>query len=708
MSFKRLVASAAVLVTLAAWSSLPATRRVSAQGTGQAPAAPPAAAGRGASPFQPPEPLDFADHVGWTQIFDVSTPVQVARAIDEGQVSSDRKELRQLTAYLKRLRKRDGEKSLALALTRLQDMAHAVPCNQLAESGGTDLAELVRDPWELVARIQIDDEYLRLARRKAVIALDEWMDGDRRWLSERIALLGEGGGWAREALTRWERFRDFDPQSRPLADFDSATIELIGPELIEPALGVSPKEAMRVLQVMFDTASDSWALREVGYELVRWWETLRDCPKAHELLKRFLADTERRGMYALFEGLLRHGGTADVELWGPVQIRLLEMARNLEKDQNRREVALSFDALLWRRAPIGAQENRALLKRLLAAARDDELLWAAYAAGAAYHWDGARHLNRLELPNPVENLGNVSEAAALEMAWIVEWHFVHQSRNRALASRRYFRSTRSTPLPPDQSRLLSRKPLERQLPAEAMPGIQRVVAQLARFAETAGWGIHMIMNVHATSGLFHIPDLGAIFAKAKVDDPGLIWGAITYEPEWRLNEALVGKLESEQGRLVLQKALAGDLELEGAKIRTPRFVTTLEPWKVRKRLRMDAEVLSDLGLPEDEPWKLVELAREARDDAVTELTRRSRGGSMTKKAGEEAVDEVIARIAAGDIHLIDHQHSQDGAAERARRKLERKMRRRDETVPEPEDLPDRVRSLLVIAASLFTMEQERR
>jgi hypothetical protein len=635
---------------------------------------------------------------------EVATPAQVDRAIDGGQGTRENKEPRQLAAYLRRLRKKDGNRALALALVRLQDMAHAIPRDQLAEICGGDLTELVSDPWELVATIQIDDEYLRLARREAVIALDEWMDEDREWLAGRIAVLGEEARWAREAMTRWERFQDFDP-TESLADFDAATIELLGPELIEPALGISPKRAMRVLQVMFETAQDAWALREVGFELVRRWETLSVCPKAHDLRDEFLADTDRRGMYALFEGLLRHGGTADPELWSPVVTRLFAMARHLEDDGNRRQVALCFDALLWRRAPVDADENRALLERLLAAARDDDRLWAACATGAAYHWEGAKHLVDLELPNPVDNLGHVSEAAALEMAWIVEWHFMHQSRNRALASRRYFRSTRSTPLPPGESRLLSRKPRECSLPAEAVPGVERVVTQMGRFGKTAGWAIHMLMNVHSTSGLLHVPDVGAIFAKAEADDPGLIWAAITYEPEWRLGAALRSKLESEDGRRALQMGLAGDLELEGTEVRTPRFVTTLDPWKVRRDLGMDEDVLGDLRLPADKPWKLVELAREVRDGAVEELAGNSRWGAMTREQGEEMVDEVIVRMAAGDMHLIDRQHSLDGFAEPGRRKQEKKSKDRDELAPE--DLLARVQSLLVVAASLAAMERER-
>ena len=45
-----------------------------AQGaSSQTPAAPSPPAGRGSSPFQPPEPLDYADRTGWTSLFDGRT-----------------------------------------------------------------------------------------------------------------------------------------------------------------------------------------------------------------------------------------------------------------------------------------------------------------------------------------------------------------------------------------------------------------------------------------------------------------------------------------------------------------------------------------------------------------------------------------------------------------------------------------------------------
>lgn len=619
---------------------------------------------------------------------ELTTPLQVERASEGKPPGHEDEEPEQLASYLMQLRDRDEEQALAVALVRLQDLSHAVPRSRLAASCEADLQKLVDDPWELVAAIEIDDEYLCLARREVIAAIDRWMDDERDWLVRRIARLGEHCHWAREGLARWQQLRDFDPEADSLAELESGTIELLGPELIEPALGVSPKRAMSVLRVMFDSAPDAWALRETAFELVRWWDNLCDCPKAQELPDAILADGGRHGAYALFEGLLRHGGIGDIELWSSVVAALTNMSRTLDEDENRRQVALCFDALLWRRAPADERQYEMLLRRLLKASEDDELLRAAYAAAAAYHWDGAARLVSLGLPNPIDGLGYVSEAAAREMRWVVEWHFVNQSRNRALASRRFFRSTRSTLVAPDQPRLLSRKPLKRILPAPAAHAVSQVVTQMGRFPSTAGWGFHMIANVFATSGQFDLPKLAPILENAEIDDHGMVWSAVTYEVSRRLGQALQGTLRTGGGSDAVQRALAGELEVDGTSIRTPRFVTCVDPWKgVRSLLGMDLEILADLGLPEDEPLRFVEVARESRDEAVA-----------AAGVGERPVDELIERIAAGDLRLIERVHSHSSwFAERARRKRE--------ATGELPDLRARVLSLLVVGAKLLAVER---
>lgn len=620
---------------------------------------------------------------------ELTTPQHVDWANEGRPVSGDPQEPAQLIAYLARLRERDEESALALALIRLQDLMHAVPRGQIEECCETKLDKLVCDPWELVTVIRIDDEYLCLARREVIMPIDTWMSSERSWLAERIDALGERFRWAREGLARWERLQEFDPKAHSLADFDQETIELIGPELIEPALGISAKKAMRVLEVMLEEAPDAWAVREVAFELVRRWGSLRKCPKARQMRDELIADSSRHGLYALFEGLLRHGGVGALGLWHQVLAALTEMSCRLDEDENRRQVALCFDALLWRRAPADEQQRRMLFEQLLEAAEEDELLRAAFAAAAAYHWDGAEQLAAFELPNPVEELGHVSEAAALEMRWVVEWHFVNQSRNRALASRRYFRSTRVTPALPDQPRLLSRKPLKRSLGKDASNAVIRVVAQLGRFKSTAGWGILMIANVHSTFGRFHVKDLGKLISKAKIDDFGLVWSAVTYESERRLEQEVRNALTGPEGRDAIQRALAGELEVDRTPIRRPRFLTSPDPWReVWLRMGMDSEVLEDLSLPENEPWRLVEVARDVRDSVVAKL------------GDEEAVDEVIEQLAATDLRLIERVHSQEGFAERARRK--------QGTKSEVPDIRERVYSLIYMAAGILSIEREGR
>jgi hypothetical protein len=614
---------------------------------------------------------------------DLATPKEIDRCVDKQKPLRNPKELTQLTVYLGHLRRGDEELAFALALIRLQDMAHAVPRAQLEEISRADLDRLIESPWDLVASIWIDDEYLRFARREAVLAVDKWLDVDRGWLTGRVALLGDKCRWVREALTRWELLMDFDSSGKSLDELDDATIELLGPELIEPALGISPKKAMAVLQVMFEAAPDAWAVREVGFELVRRWDVLRLCPKAHALRDELLKDTDRRGMYALFEGLLRQGGVGPLDLWAPVVATLTKMLGHLDEDGNRRQAALCFDALLWRPAPVDDQQNRMLLELLLEAADHDSLLQAAYAAAAAYHWDGTERLVTFELSNPVEDLGNVTEAEAREMAWVVEWHFVHQSRNRALASRRYFRSTRSMPVRAWQPRLLSRKPVDRPLPPAAASAVQRVVAQMGRFRATAGWALHMIVNVRSTAGTFKVRNLGSVVDNANPTDLGLVWAAITYEPERRLGEELRSLLNSDKGRETLQRALSGELELDRTPICTPRFVTTLDPWnEVRSRLRMDFEVLGDLGLPTNEPWRLIEVAREVRDEAIAE------------GASEEMVDAVIDQLELADTRLFDRVHSEEGFSERGRK-----------SPKNPADLHRRVKTLLFLCAKLMEIER---
>jgi Domain of Unknown Function (DUF1080) len=69
------ILAALIVAGCAITAPSPAARGQQAQGAApQTPVAPsPPPAGRGSSPFQPPEPLDYADRTGWTSLFDGRT-----------------------------------------------------------------------------------------------------------------------------------------------------------------------------------------------------------------------------------------------------------------------------------------------------------------------------------------------------------------------------------------------------------------------------------------------------------------------------------------------------------------------------------------------------------------------------------------------------------------------------------------------------------
>jgi hypothetical protein len=158
----------------------------------------------------------------------------------------------------------------------------------------------------------------------------------------------------------------------------------------------------------------------------------------------------------------------------------------------------------------------------------------------------------------------------------------------------------------------------------------------------------MVLNVRSTFGYFEVPNLGQIVARIQPGDPGLIWAAVTYEPDTVLIRQMRAAMRNDLSREELQKALSGRLKLDRTSIVAPRFVTTFDPWReTRTRWQLNSALFDDLGLPSNEPWLLAEIAREVRDDAIAT-------GADTR-----TLDEVIDEIAAADTRLIDLVHSDD-------------------------------------------------
>ena len=589
----------------------------------------------------------------------VLTPSQAVRTLDGRRPHElEEKWGKRLKGHLDTVYDRTNPHSLLLAMLRLQDFSIPRSERSLVRIAGVETADdLIDDPWGLCATIEVDGErYLRLSHPGVVGVVDKWIAKNRPRLVSRLSKTGERGHWAVQALRHWRVFWG-TKSARPLPpEFDREELELFGSEYVGRALQRDPVLALDVLERSWDGAKDHWTAKDVALDLVLHWEQLGDEPKARDLRDELLDARDEMGAYALFEAILRAGRPVSLELWSPVVSRILDFVSATGDDElARRQVALCFDALLWRPCPVSSEQERKLVRRLDTALRQDMLLNAAAAAASAYHYAGtdrvlAAGLRSRPTPGPA-----VSVEEALEMAWLLEWHFAHQSRCRAVASRRTFLST------VEDSHIGAPRYLDRTVRQDVLDedqelAVMGVVDALLGHSETVGWGLHLIMNIHTTTGMFTVPEnqiarLDRVLGD-KEPDVAVVSAAITYMPADQIQELLTDVLGGEEGKLALQRGLGEGVTLEeGTHVAEPRFSMGSDPWAIRDRWRATPRLPFAVA-----PTVLIEqLAARAGDEAVD----------------EETAEKVLAMMRRG----------QTEAAEAFQRDRERGKRRRPDDDP---------------------------
>ena len=555
----------------------------------------------------------------------VLTPSQAVRTLDgRGPHELAKKWGKRLKGHLDQVFDRNNPNSLLLAMLRLQDFSIPRPERILVRIAGIETADdLINDPWGLCATIEVDGErYLRLSHPGVVDVVDWWMGAakNRRRLARELGRIGERGHWAVEALRHWQVFWS-TKVSQPLPpEFDKEELELFGSEYMGRALHHDPALALEVLQRSWAGAKDHWTAKDVALDLVLHWEQLGDRPEARGLRDDLLGAESEMGAYALFEAILRAGRPVSLDLWSPTVSRILDLVARTCKDTfARREVALCFDALLWRPCPVGSEQERKLVRRLGGALREDMLLNASAAAASAYHHAGVERVLAAGLRSRPTLGPVVSLEEALEMAWLLEWHFAHQSRCRAVASRRTFLSTVED-FHIGAPRYLDRAVRQDALDEDQELAVIGVVDALLSHEETVGWALHLIMNIHTTTGTFVVPEDQIVrldeVLRRQGPDKAVVSAAITYMPADQIQELLTDIFGGEKGKSALQRGLGQGVQLEeGTQVVEPRFSMGTDPWAIRDRWRATAR----LPFPEA-PTELIERLAERVDKAVDKET----------------------------------------------------------------------------------------
>lgn len=468
-----------------------------------------------------------------------STPERV-RAVNTGEHPPHEEDV--IADKLALMRELSEEVKQFLALVRFYELSRTVvPQVEMAKSFKNEQTDL--PPWAkpmLRASELIDEEHLLFAHHTDRIAFDRLYQEDQKSLRSTVVDLAYGRSLVNEVCQMWLLISDvrkgnldgIEELVRSSSGSGGRKLLEWGPLLLEEAAHSKQArgELERILKLLLeiDGKRDFWSLRELVYEVVRLWPELAASKVAADFIKDVLADSERMGCYCVLEALLYfqgaiHSGIWDRDyslqaLWSRLTTALWDRIEDVDNHSD--ELALVFDALAWSRPPLTSKELLSWVRPILDALAREESLKGAVALACLYHPDGLKLFKDLKLDSPLADIRNLTEEQMARAAEMVRWHYVHQSRGRALLTRR-----RLEPVNPE---LLQREQRDRVVPKAHADAITKFVERMATFKEHRGWAVHLAFNLRCTAGEFDDGYLGRLVSKASDQDLGIVTAALTY------------------------------------------------------------------------------------------------------------------------------------------------------------------------------------
>jgi hypothetical protein len=454
-------------------------------------------------------------------------------------------------------------------------------------------------------------------------ALDEYIAGDLADIEQRLEQQGGRGRWALRALRVW-RTLDAVRRGHPCAvnDLTDEQAREWGPQLVDHATARSVEAAWQLVEQLLERPQDFWSMADLAAIVARGWNAIFEHPKAEAWLARLLGDRERYGAYVLLEPLLAQQLPPEQYYWTHLRATITALAR--APHGARRELALVFDGLLWRK-PCGVphEEYVALLRCLVSAAKLDSALWGAYAMTCAYHPPGVTALLDAGLPDPQIMTEGLTRDQAREVVWLTQWHLLHQSRARALATRRNYTD--------DDMRYLGGQLHRQRAYPDHAQRVMTLVRRVAQHEGCEGWAIHLAINARMVLGMFESDEyLAALLAKAPIDDGTLSAAMSCAQFDEAMGEDFVELFAGSRYRNALLDRLGSGLRIDDQDVRPPRFRVVADVSEVWAEFGIAWSQLETLNppLPNREQLLLAfEAAAFELDDADAEIAvTRFRGG----------------------------------------------------------------------------------
>lgn len=519
-----------------------------------------------------------------------------------------------------RLFERDETLALAGAIVRLSEFGSGPPALEQLKSSvpsanlSTSAARLmlVRYRWDGRERVR-----LRHALDRA--AIDQWMDTHRDEVRKLLdsAPLGHGlaAGWQ-----AWVSCQDAR-QGR------FGVIESFEPAAIGEHLGAMLRVAPggQTLALADVAEFDEWSAHDFAYSLLRMWEDLPVDPR-RRALARLIGLTDAVGAYGVLEACLYLGAAAPAEALDAVHVALWEMLADPDRAF---EVALCLDGFAWRVPPETDWVRgwaREALERM-------PVLAGVLPVLGAYHYGGTGEIRLADVLNEQLARGLGHEAEALTLA-LVRWHFVHQSRARAMLAGQ----------PWLDKAYLCRSFLPPAGDTEASY-VRWLLEVLAGMGEP-GWAffsVCFLMGGLEISLNQRLRDrAGELLDQAAPRDPGVIAAAATYtvaaDDTYKL--PIRRYFADIDNRNALLDTLSQGLTVEGFDLVAPRFVFWGE-------------------VPERFKWLSIKFPRLAQYqptdlDSVLHNVRRASEQALAAGTGSEAsVKRLLSSVAVGDFRILE-------------------------------------------------------
>ena len=436
-------------------------------------------------------------------------------------------------------------------------------------------------------------EYARVRNELASSAIE-------KFLCENIL---DFGAWLRSAFPSWRRARTalerFDRvmqksdtafQSTSAIESSSTTLHLLN--------AGTPQRASEYLGSCSD---DWWATTECCYEIVRCWPALRNQAGWGNWIENTInTDT---GLYGLLEAVLYYGQSTHPELWPRIHSQLWRQLNFGETISN--VVCLCVDALLWRSPEMPINLNE-WVHHALGMIDEHSKFHGLFAFEAAYHAEGFQTLDetlRSKADSPL------TKEHAEFAAWMVRWHYAHQSFMRIHQSRLGFHD---------------KEFLCRTLyPAgdKTNDSIKRLVTELAGHRDTAGWGFHAgsrWLDDQAIDDSLKRAALRAL-ENAREQDLGVTTGLIAYPVTQIFKSQLTEIFASDATLLELRRTMRNGWSFDTVDVQPPKYEICTNPLRVYGTISIEFPQLTRTGSLEE--WN--EFRRRL-DEAASQLLREQR------------------------------------------------------------------------------------